>query len=1114
MRKLLIALAGIVAICLIAWLQKIPIAKAVLESRFDLKLELESIEISPGILLTARGTGFRLSGAQFKAEAKDVYVQLRLDQLRGNEYYLAHVEAKDGQVEIVRELTTVGETQPQQAEANPEQRSARWLPESFRFINVDLHYLDDDQDVHANFAQCVSQRRVDASEIDIDCTGILQESPLEIHGRYGLPDPNGNAEPLDLKVNWGQYALNAEGKLDAVSRLRGADLNLSLTAPDSAPLLKLLGATEVRDGVVDLRGSVTHQEAGFAVMLSGELSGIAVSLDGTLGDQNTDALVDANFNIAGPSLFEVGALFNEFRLQPQPFSTLGHVRFGKNHLTLSDIRIGVEQGLMTASIDVPNFPKTEGMLVDIKADAFKPNLLRPVAELCDLPHEEVNVVVGVTIDEQGQAIDVNIDGPSYDVTANGVLNETPGSARMDVEVAGTSLEVLGHCINLQLPDVTATLTAKLHYSDNTLDFSNAHLTSDLAKVSGKVAVQLGEALTYNADLAINVPDALTLTDAMANYRGPLSNFPFKGDLVLAGSRESLNVTQFTFNAAGHDGSLSGTLGNPGNLEGLKLKLNMQGENLRHLISDAESSSNHVQPYRLDTQITHDSDGWIIETLDLELVNTTIKLDGRLTRLPMYLGSHLDLAAKGDNIQNLIGPWVDHPLPALPFEVNTSIDFTEDFFRFENLYVTVGEHELKANMSVDRPPDYSNTFGNLSLNGPSTVDLVELLGVQFDVLDRPYEFSFNLKGDLDRLVINDLESQIAETDISGQIVFQNKTPYYLDVDLVSDSFYLPLFDPSLLGEEEEEAQDQYDDGRVFSDATFPTSWMRELEGEFTWDIKKAWTTEEYTAEILFDLALEDAELIGRNIHWDSDDSKGDLKFQMKEKGGSVDVSLDATSSRLPLVWLLAGESLPSENTGFRALLSSEGNSLRSMMANLDGTVLWQGGSGRIQSSRLEFLFGDFLTAATSAIVGRQSAEDRRTTLVSCTAGGIHFTNGTAHLAPGIVSRTDRTDFYASGSIDLAREKLKLVFLTKSRTGIGLSPLKVIAPRLKVGGTMTDARFSVDTTSSALSTGAAFFSGGVTVLATGLWDRMSSSSDACAQLQVQAEKMPEFGAHLTK
>ncbi len=1107
-RKLLIASALLLFLCILAWSQRITIARTYLQSSFDLQLELETLEISPGSLLSVRGIGLHLKGRQFEAKIEEIYVELRLDQLRGNDYYLARIEGSNGTINITR---TEADRELPSEEEEQQGQTIRWLPESYDLNNIQVQYQDDDQDIHAILDECRATRVQEVSEININCHGQLQRSPLKLTGRYGLPDPAGTAEPLDVQVHWGQYRLTAEGKLDALSRLKGADLNLTLSAPTSQPLMELLGASEVRDGIVDLDGSITHEASDYTIRLAGQLSEIAFSVDGTVADLEVFAPVEANFNVAGPSLFEIGALFNEFRLQPQPFSTTGHVSFSTDHLALTDVSIGIEQGLITANLNMPGFPETKDMEVDLRAENFKPNVLKPVADLCQLPQELVNVEVNVVVTDPGQTLEIYLDGPSYDVKATGNLNRTPGTAQLDIDIAGTSLQTLGHCLAISLPDDPAQLTTRLAYADSKLTFSDLLLSSNLADIDGDLELNLNEPLTFQTKLGIDVPDVQLLIDEIADYRGPLKRFPLKGDLSMNGSLNQIDITSLRFEAAGQVGSLQGTLGNPRTLAGLQMSLAMEGDNLRDLIGDAESNANHEQPYQLNTLIAKEANAWLIQGLDLELVNTRVKMDGRLTRLPLYLGSYLEVEASGENIQNLLGPWLDHPIPELPFSLETNIDFKEKFFRFENLRATVGEHALQADLSIDRPPDYSNTFGHLALQGPRTQELVALLGLDWDVLDRPYELSFNMTGDLDRLVVNELTSSIAETDVSGQIVFQNKSHYLLDVDLVSRSFYLPLIYPSLVDEGNQDEPVVTGDKRVFSDQPIPRSWLQAFEGEVTWDIHKAWSTEEYKTEVLLDLSLQNAELVGRNIRWDSEDSTGNIKFRLNESKDALGLTLEATSSRLPLVWLLTGESLPSEGTSFRALLSSNGQSIRHIMGNLNGTVLWQGGRGHIQSNRLELLFGDFLTSATSAIIGGESAEERRRTLVSCTAGGIHFNDGIAYLAPGIVSRTDRTDFYASGSIDLEKEKLKLVFLTKSRTGIGLSPLKVIAPRLRVGGTMTEPRFSVGTTSTALSTSAAFFSGGVSVLATGLWDRMSTSSDACVQLHEQALKLNEFGNH---
>lgn len=1087
------------------WINRIALLQHLLETRFDLNLKIETLNVSPGKTIRIHGTGLALEARNYRVNARDITVGIRPEAFRTGGYYIEYLKGSDGAIELLAQKSDATEPAVEQETGQP-----RWIPTAFSLNNIQFTYQDDDQDVRAQLDICNSTH-LGNGNVQLVCQGQLQQSPIKVVGSYRLPDQQGKVEPLNVDVNWGQYKLIAHGTVDALSGFEGANLDMNLKAPSSAPLMELLGAKEVRAGTVDLSANITHQSAGYSIELAGRLSEIALSLSGQIDSFRNVNQAEVDYSLAGPSLYEAGALMNEFRLQPQPFSVTGHASLSGEHLTLKDTRVGVQQGVLEANIDMPAFPQTAGMEVDIRADQFRPNLLKPVAELCQLPYEPLDLDIQVVMIDQGQSLKASIDGASYDITIEGTLNETPGLNRVKVAVQGTSLNTIGHCLNVELPDVPAELTASVEQQENRVKVTDIDLSSDLAEIQGSIYVALDTPFSFAANLAFTVPDALTLFDEITDYESPLENFPLSGVVKLTGSTEHLAIENFDFNAAGHEGSITGALGSPDSLEGLQLTINMAGVNLRDLLVDAESSRDHAQPYQLTTQISNERDGWLINGLQLDLVNTRVNLDGRLTSLPLYLGSSLNLEAQGENIQNLFGPWVDHPLPETGFSISTRIEFTEDFFRFENLNITVGQHSLISDISVDRPPDYSNTFGHLTLQGPSTHELNTVLGIDADVLDRPYAFSFNLKGDLDRLVFSDLKSQIAETDIAGQIVFQNTTPYGIDIDLVSDSFYLPLIYPSLDDAENNPEENTTDDGRVFSDQPFPTDWLHLFEGEFTWDMKRVWSKEEYSAEILLDLALADGELTARNIHWDSDDSKGDLKFSLQHIDNGVGLTLDATSSRLPLVWLMAGESLPSRNTSFRALLESEGNSFRSLMSNLDGSIAWQGGGGRIQSNRLEFLFGDFLTSAASAIVGRQSAEDRATTKVSCTSGGVYFVDGTAHLAPGIVSRTNRTDFYASGNIKLGEEKLRLIFLTKSRKGIGVSPLKVVAPRLKVSGTMTEPRFSVDTASTALSTGAAVFSGGVTVLATGLWDRMSSSSDACMQLYQQALSLPEFSRH---
>jgi hypothetical protein len=206
-------------------------------------------------------------------------------------------------------------------------------------------------------------------------------------------------------------------------------------------------------------------------------------------------------------------------------------------------------------------------------------------------------------------------------------------------------------------------------------------------------------------------------------------------------------------------------------------------------------------------------------------------------------------------------------------------------------MVVGEHELTGTLFVDKPPNFSETSGGLTLKGPSINELSGFLGLEYEFLERGYEGSFVLKGTRQALILDSLEIIVGESDLSGWGSLQNTQPPTFELELKSKAMYLPLIEPELI---------------------------------------------------------------------------------------------------------------------------------------------------------------------------------------------------------------------ANGEVDLLSEKFYLSLVTKPRTGMGISPAKVIAPRLTVKGTLAKPSFSVDSKSTAISTYAAFISGGASLLATSLWDRATRSKDPCHDLYKLALK----------
>jgi hypothetical protein len=93
------------------------------------------------------------------------------------------------------------------------------------------------------------------------------------------------------------------------------------------------------------------------------------------------------------------------------------------------------------------------------------------------------------------------------------------------------------------------------------------------------------------------------------------------------------------------------------------------------------------------------------------------------------------------------------------------------------------------------------------------------------------------------------------------------------------------------------------------------------------------------------------------------------------------------------------------------------------------------------------------------------------------------------------QTDTMTTVASGTVNLKSEKLDIAFRAKPREGIGISLGTVANQLLEVRGTLQSPRIAVDAGRTATTTGAAVATGGLSLLARGLWDRLSAEASIC-------------------
>jgi uncharacterized protein involved in outer membrane biogenesis len=212
-----------------------------------------------------------------------------------------------------------------------------------------------------------------------------------------------------------------------------------------------------------------------------------------------------------------------------------------------------------------------------------------------------------------------------------------------------------------------------------------------------------------------------------------------------------------------------------------------------------------------------------------------------------------------------------------------------------------------------------------------------------------------------------------------------------------------------------------------------------------------------------------------------------------RGGAADLDLKLVArnmrSGLGAGGEIAGGEVPA--TSVEASVAASGGSARQMASGANGRIVVTQGSGKLAAGLVNMFGGDLL----GELVGKLNpfaAQDPYTKL-ECTVARVDIVKGQVTVKPVLV-QTEKVAIVALGAIDLGTEALKFDFNTRPRSGIGVSAGMFTNPFIELTGTLASPRLGIGA-KGATAGAAAAATGGMTVLAQGLLDRVRGSQDEC-------------------
>ena len=163
-----------------------------------------------------------------------------------------------------------------------------------------------------------------------------------------------------------------------------------------------------------------------------------------------------------------------------------------------------------------------------------------------------------------------------------------------------------------------------------------------------------------------------------------------------------------------------------------------------------------------------------------------------------------------------------------------------------------------------------------------------------------------------------------------------------------------------------------------------------------------------------------------------------------------------------------------------------------MAGLDGKLLAKVGKGALKDSKTKAVGTDLFSMLNP------TAATREGTLIECGVINFKIKDGIATADKGIAVAANTMNVIGSGTINLKTEELDIGITPQARKGAGIS-VGQLAELVRIKGTLANPKPGVDAMAAlkaGAGAGAAIATGGLSILAQGLYDRSTADEDPCA------------------
>ena len=937
--------------------------------------------------------------------------------------------------------------------------------------------------------------------LELDLAGAINEFPLAAQGQLG-PWENlltGTELSADMSLTLGQVALNINGYVADLGDLEGVDLVLDLTGPSIDRVAAVLGWPPFAQGEFDIDGRILKVDDVNQVRLEGHFGEIEVFAGGETDYLRNPRRSTIDFRVAGPDTQYVAELFGIRGARPVPFQVAGELNQEESRLSFADTLAVLGENRLEIDGWVDFSARWPDIDMSVRASGPDLSEVGPLMQVSNVPAEAFEIdgnvqKLGATwrFDALRATLGEN------EVLADGFL-QAGGSddSGISFQASGPDISFLQPMTGLRgLPERPYLVSGRVipdRIGVRLIDASGAFGENRLS-LDGVVSTQPGLAGT-RLDVQAAGPD-LTNIALLADLSFlPAGAFDARGQLNVEDGR--LNIESARAEVAGISASASGSVGLTVNAGEFDLDIAAEGPDLAILMQFDWLQRMAGQPFNVAGRVAQRRDRYELTDVDVSIGNLRLGADGRIAGDV----ESFDLAFSGTSpdLRVIAEVFEVDELPDGAFVASGRVEKSDTEIEFRDMDLRIGDFSIVADGTLSGAPMSNASDFTFSISAPD----LRQLGVPFGLAMLPSK-TISLSGEVNGVpsgfAVEQIVARIGNNDIAAGFtadlrakptIIGEVTATYLDLKSALASTEEPRI-------EIDEAPREF----FFSNEPIDLAWLDAVN----LDVKADIGTLMLQAADMYDFRM------GINLR---DGALDVTPFTFRDVGGGLDGRLQVApldgayllDAELKLegvrIGILAGDeqertSLPPFNGSIA--LTGTGNSIHEILAGSNGSIALRQGEGRIRDLASSALFGDVVLEVLRTLNPQQQKETF--TAVDCAFYDIDIESGVAQI-DNVAMQTDKLTILTFGGANLADESLNLSLRATPREGIGISFAGVANSFLKLGGTFLEPRLEIDTKATVTTGGVAVATGGLSLLAKGVWDRMSAANDICAESVVEPE-----------